>query len=260
VFVDFDGTLAPIVDDPDAARPIEGAPAVLADLAGRYGRVAVISGRPVSFLLAHFGRPAHLGDPAPGVVLIGLYGLERAVGGEVRQSPGAAQWRPVVDAAATSAEAAAPAGVRVERKGLTVTLHYRGADEQAGWTATFATELAAASGLVGHPGKKSWELRPPVPTDKGTVVEELAAGLDAVCYAGDDMGDVPAFAALARLRAAGVATLAVAAGGTETPAQLIEAADLVVEGPAGVLQLLQGLAAETGPRHRPLTPAPDTGP
>ncbi len=45
----------------------------------------------------------------------------------------------------------------------------------------------------------SWELRPPVPTDKGTVVTELAAGLAAVCFVGDDTGDLPAFEALRRL-------------------------------------------------------------
>ena len=79
----------------------------------------------------------------------------------------------------------------------------------------------------------SWELRPPVPTDKGTVVAGLAAGLRAVCFVGDDTGDLPAFGVLGQLRAGGVDTLAVAVGGPETPPEVLAAADLVVDGPAG---------------------------
>jgi trehalose 6-phosphate phosphatase len=80
-----------------------------------------------------------------------------------------------------------------------------------------------------------------VPTDKGSVVSELAAGLRAVCFVGDDTGDLPAFAALTALRAAGVHTLAVAVSSPETPRQLLDASDLVVDGPAGVLDFLEAL-------------------
>jgi trehalose 6-phosphate phosphatase len=156
--------------------------------------------------------------------------------------PAAMGWTAAVEAVAASAEAAAPAAVGVERKGLTVTLHFRLAPHLAGWAKRFATEQAASSGLVAHPGKKSWELRPPVPTDKGTVVAELASGLEAVCFVGDDTGDLPAFAALHRLRTEGVVTLAVAAAGPETPTPVLQGADLVVDGPAGVLTLLEALA------------------
>jgi trehalose 6-phosphate phosphatase len=70
----------------------------------------------------------------------------------------------------------------------------------------------------------------------------LAAGLTAVCFAGDDNGDLPAFAVLGRLAAAGVATLAVAVGGPETPTAVLSAADVVVDGPPGLLSLLDALA------------------
>src|SRR5947209_16385557 len=85
VYTDFDGTLAPIVDDPDKACPLDGVAEALAALAVRYARVGVISGRPVRFL-----QHAVAG---PGVDLWGEYGLERALGGEVRAADGAAQWR-----------------------------------------------------------------------------------------------------------------------------------------------------------------------
>jgi trehalose 6-phosphate phosphatase len=241
VFLDFDGTLAPIVDVPDQARPLPGAAAAVGRLAGRYRRVAVISGRPAGFLLEHFGRVAGTAD------LIGLYGLERttASAGAIAVDSDARHWQAAVARVAAAAEAASPQGLRVERKGLSVTLHYREAPSLAGWAAGFAAEAAATSGLVAHVGKQSWELRPPVPTDKGTVVNELAVGLRAVCFVGDDSGDLPAFAALARLRASGVDTLGVAVAGAETPTALIAASDAVVDGPAGVLDLLEALAAPT---------------
>jgi trehalose 6-phosphate phosphatase len=239
VFTDFDGTLAPIVDDPDRARPLPGTSDALRALAARYATVAVVSGRPLAYLAEHL--------PGAGdTVLVGLYGLERARRDHgsslvTEEAPAARPWLAAVAAAAAAAEASAPDALFVERKGLAVTLHYRQAPDLAGWAADFAAAQAAATGLVAHPGKMSVELRPPVATDKGTVVEELARGLTAACFIGDDLGDLPAFAALGRLRAAGVATLAVAVSGSETPAELIAAADLMVDGPPGVLALLRSL-------------------
>jgi trehalose 6-phosphate phosphatase len=237
VFLDFDGTLAPIVDVPEEARPLPGVAAAVGRLAQRFARVAVVSGRPVAFLLEQ------LGEAAGAAQLVGLYGLERTTPGRpVVVDPDASRWQASVDAVAAAADSAAPHGLLVERKGLSVTLHFRQAPHLAGWAAAFAAEQEATTGLVAQSGKRSWELRPPVLTDKGTVVEELAAGLQAVCFVGDDTGDVPAFGVLARLRAGAVDTLAVAVGGPETPPEVLAAADLVVEGPAGVLQLVDALA------------------
>jgi trehalose 6-phosphate phosphatase len=242
IFLDFDGTLAPIVAVPDEARPLPGVASTLGRLALRYRRVAVISGRPLAYLTEH------LGQDSGAVEFVGLYGLERQLGsgGPVVAGSEARRWQAAVDAVAAAAQASAPSGLRVERKGLAVTLHFREAPQLAGWTAGFAAEQEAASGLVAHPGKQSWELRPPGPTDKGTVVEELASGLRAACFVGDDLGDLPAFAALARLRSAGVDTLSVAVGGAETPAEVLAAGDVAVAGPAGVLALLEALADPPG--------------
>jgi trehalose 6-phosphate phosphatase len=241
VFLDFDGTVAPIVEVPEAARPLPGAAAAIGRLARRYRRVAVISGRPVAYLAQHLGAAA----PAE---LVGLYGLERkTAAGQTVVDPQAARWQAAVKHVAATAEAAAPPGLHVERKGLAVTLHFRQAPRLVDWAADFATDQAAASGLIAYPGKQSWELRPPTPTDKGTVIGELAAGLQAVCFMGDDTGDLPAFAALARLREAGVATLAVAVGGPETPDAVLTAADAVVDGPSAVVALLERMAGPPDP-------------
>jgi trehalose 6-phosphate phosphatase len=240
VFTDFDGTLAPIVDDPETADALPGAVEMLGRLADRYGRVAVVSGRSARYLQQHLRLPDD--DVGARLTLAGLYGLERVEGGQLVVRPDAEEWAPVVERVGEAAEAAAPDGVGVERKGLTLTLHARRARGQLGWIEDFARDQGARTGLEVGVGKMSFELRPPIDVDKGTVVDDLAAGLRAVCFAGDDVGDLPAFAALDRLRAAGVATLAVAARSSESPPALLDAADVVVDGPEGVLELFARLA------------------
>ena len=86
------------------------------------------------------------------------------------------------------------------------------------------------------------ELAPADTPGKGAVVlrQASARGLDAVLYAGDDEADLDAFAALDRLAPA-TATAKVAVRSAETPNALLEAADIVVEGPAGLLTLLRTL-------------------
>src|SRR5207253_11096514 len=156
-----------------------------------YGRVWVVSGRPVSFLLAHLG--------GTGVRLSGLYGLEWVDEQDVVTHPDAERWRTAVADVVARATASGPDGMRVEPKGLSVTLHYRGEPELAALVRGHADAEAARTGLVVHPARMSYELRPPVDRDKGTAVAEAGAGMAAVCFAGDDRGDLPAFDALDRL-------------------------------------------------------------
>lgn len=234
VLTDFDGTLAPIVTDPERARPLAGAVDVLESLARRYAVVGVISGRPVAYLQRHLGT-------VPGLLLAGLYGLERMRDGRINVLDEAAAWQQAIERAAAAADRSLPPGVLVERKGLAVTFHFRTAPGEGQRVASFAALQAGESGLVAHPGRQSVELRPPVTADKGTVVADLATGRAAVCYLGDDAGDLPAFAALAGLRAQGTFTAAVAVTSAEAPPGLVEAADLAVEGPAGALRFLAAL-------------------
>lgn len=236
LFVDFDGTLAAIVDDPARARPLPGIREPLEALAAQCALVAVVSGRPVRFLLDHVRIPH--------VVLSGLYGLEAARDGALTEHADAAHWRAVVSAVADRAEREAPPGVGVERKGLSATLHFRLAPDLGDWAASWASAAASSSGLSVLPGRQAVELRPPVVADKGTVVTELAAGLAAACFIGDDRGDLDAFIALDRLRAdAGVVAVKVAVDSDEAPPSLVAAADVTVRGPDGVEQLLRSLAA-----------------
>jgi trehalose 6-phosphate phosphatase len=236
VLCDFDGTLAPIVPDPAAARPVDGATDALAALAGRYAVVAVVSGRPVSFLRALLPEA---------VQLFGLYGLERLVDGELRDHPDATRWRPVLQQAAEAALAELPPAALVEPKGLSLTVHYRTAPEVAEAVQAWAAERAERDGLDVRAAKMSVELHPPVAVDKGTTVRSLASGMAAACFLGDDVGDLAAFAALADLRADGVAAVNVAVRSAEAPPEVLAAADAVVDGPTGALAVLRRLAADT---------------
>lgn len=232
LFIDFDGTLAPIVLDPERARALPEAVEALVALRGRLAQVVVVSGRPVAFLARHL--PSE-------VDVVGLYGLEARHAGEVREHPEAARWRPVVDAVAAEAVARLPAEVEVEHKGLSLTLHVRRHPDAGPAAGAWAATAAASSGLVVRPAKHSLELHPPVDADKGTVVDGLVAGLTVAAYVGDDAGDLPAFRALDRFAAAGGAALRVAVASDEAPPELLGAADLVVEGPGGVVDLLRSL-------------------
>ena len=234
VFSDFDGTLAPIVDDPAEARPLPGVVDALGQLARRYGRVGVISGRPGAFLQAHLG--------GQGLFLSGLYGLELVEDdGDVRPVAEADRWRTVVEAVACAAEAGLPSGVSVERKGLSVAVHHRLDPSREPASKAWAEEQAEATGLVLHPARMSYELRPPIERDKGTVLAEAAEGRRQVCFLGDDRGDLEAFDTLDRMAAEGATVLKVAVESPEAPEEMLARADLVVDGPQGSLSVLRDL-------------------
>ena len=231
VFSDFDGTLAPIVDDPAAARPLDGVVDVLARLAGRYGRVGVISGRPAGFLRGFLG--------GRGLLLSGLYGLEYVDDdGNVRAIEEAEPWRDVIERVVAAAR---DAGLPVERKGLAVTVHYRADRAREAAVKEWVDEQAAATDLTVHSARMSYELRPPIRLDKGTVLAEAAHGRRQVCFLGDDTGDLTAFDALDRMAAEGVTVVKVGVESEEAPPELLERADITAAGPEGSLSVLQSL-------------------
>lgn len=234
ILTDFDGTLASIVVDPATARPLPDAVTTLEMLATTAHTVAVVSGRPLAFLGTFF-------DDA--VTLSGLYGLELRCDGVATGPPEAARWRAVIAETVDAARRELPDDVLVETKDLAVTLHYRAVPHRRPTIETWAEARAATTGLHVGEARCSVELNPPSDADKGTVVAALATapGVRRACYLGDDRADVAAFEALRGLRSRGIGTRTVAVHGTETPAEVVAAADETVEGPAGAVALLRAL-------------------
>ena len=193
-FFDFDGTLSAIGPDPEKVRPVDDAPEALAALAGQAGYCAVVSARPVAFL----AKQLHA---VPGIALHGLYGLEHSSdgGATVTTSPATAPYRPVIEDAARAAEDELPTAL-VERKGLSCAVHFRNTPGLEDAVELWAAGYAAEHGLKVQRGRMVVELKPPVERDKGHVVREVLQqrpDLVGGWFFGDDLGDRPAFAALA---------------------------------------------------------------
>lgn len=246
VCTDFDGVLSPIVDDPDTAWASEEALAALARLAPLVAKVAVVTGRPArqAVRLGRLDRQAGLSS----LSVLGLYGHERwdAATGQFTEP----------DAPASVAEAgreitALLAGLgldeaRIEDKRLSVAVHTRGLPGPGAAFDRLRDPLAALAerhGLAFEPGRFVLELRA-AGRDKGDAVRGLVAEVAprSVLYAGDDLGDVPAFEAVRELRSAGSLDALLVCAASDEQDALVALADVVVPGPGGVAHLLHRLA------------------
>jgi trehalose 6-phosphate phosphatase len=244
ILTDVDGTLAPIAARPEDAAVPEAARAALAGLCESYGLVGCISGRRAAEARRLVG--------VDGIAYAGNHGLELLLPGEKepRLDPsvegrenGAASF-----VAGLDAEALTALGLRFEDKGPIQALHWRGADDERAAEAR-AREVAAAAGRGGlepHWGRKVLELRPVGGGGKDAAIAALLAadGVDAAAYAGDDRTDLDAFRRLRELREAGELETVVCVGvvSPEAPPELTEESDLLVDGPAGWLEILESLA------------------
>jgi trehalose 6-phosphate phosphatase len=252
ISLDFDGTLSPIVDDPEQAHIHPEAGEVLAELADVVAAVAVITGRPARQALDLGGLEEvgnAIGDAGKELYVFGQYGNERWSSSQHRiVSPrpphGLSTFLRDLPRALRGADAA---DAWVEDKGLAHAVHTRRMpDPDAAFDRLLPPlrELARDNGLVLEPGRHVIEVRAPG-MDKGKAVERLAAEIDAgaFLFAGDDLGDVEAFEAVQRLAKDGMPTLLVCSASAEESA-LVPLSDVVVHGPEGVLELLRRLIAD----------------
>jgi len=241
VFSDFDGCLAPIVPDPDAARAVRGANAVLERLGARFLVVAVVSGRSVADLRRRVR--------ARGVRLVGLHGMEEWRDGALHVAPEAEGAREAVERAAARLEQGlAPTdGAVLERKGLALAVHFRRAPDPDAVERVAGPIVRAAAereGLRVVPGRRILEVRPAGGGDKGDAIRRIidAERLNGALVAGDDVGDLPAFEAIAGLEVG----VRVAVASPEGPPDLLARADVTVGSPREYVALLDRLARNAG--------------
>lgn len=242
IFLDFDGTLSEIVEIPSEARPLEEVRELLSELAQRFACVSIVSGRSAVELVEWLGAD---------VEIWGVHGAQRAQGGRVSFSDLALPHRELMEVVRTEAEAevarADLPGVVIEDKGVMIGLHFRAAEDverARDMLDGIAETLVRKHGLWRAGGRLAFELRPPVEFSKAAVVLDRARAveLDAAMFIGDDRVDLPAFDALDILANEGLHTLRVAVDSDEAPPELLERADVTVDGPSGAVGLLKELA------------------
>lgn len=248
---DFDGTLSPMVDDPEAAVVSEAAREGLLSLGRQVAQVAIITGRPVEAVR----RLARLDeDDFAHLVVLGQYGVERldcATGAVRSPEVGEAFREAVIEITALvehlTKDEITLEGVFFEDKQRALGVHTRRAADPTGAFERLTEPVRAIAeehGLQFEPGKLVLEVREAA-TSKAEALRELVAevGPGLVLMAGDDLGDIPAFEELDRLAEQGLATAALVSGSSERP-ELADHADLEAEGVDGVAEFLSWLADE----------------
>jgi trehalose 6-phosphate phosphatase len=243
VLLDVDGTLAPIVRHAEDAHVPEPTRSLLIDVSRRYRLTACVSGRRATTArrIVSIGSIAYVGNHGSEVLRPGGtqpdLDPEFAAGAERVREFAREAWEKDLHRLR----------VRFEDKGPIAAFHWRGApDEAAAYQAVREIcDRAEQAGLAVHWGRKVLEVRPPVEIDKGRGIRRLIedVGLDAAMYVGDDLTDLDAFRGLRELVDEGRLGRAVCVGvrSDETPAEIEQQADLLVDGPSGVRAVLEAL-------------------
>jgi trehalose 6-phosphate phosphatase len=248
VALDFDGTLAPISLRPRDARPLSGVDRLLRDLRATGATLAVVTGRTVASLL----RVSHFGA-IPGIVIYGTHGAERWQAGHLRAAAPPAGLDELRGSLPRILTSMGP-DLWLEDKGLSLVIHARltaDPDRVLQILHTPVGEAAAAAGLGVRPGKEVLEICIPG-LDKGAAIRELLSDDPAAaCYAGDDLGDLPAIDAVnawAERTGRPALTVAVSASGAGPVAGQ---AGVTVPDPRALLSLLRQILAVPAPTAKP---------
>lgn len=246
---DIDGTISAIAARPGDAAVSQPFRDVLATLTKQLGLVAFVTGRTLED-----GRRM---IPLDGATYVGTHGLEvMAPGGLILTEPQAerytAEVQEVAAAAARDLDCEA-LGVVLEDKRTVLAVHYRLATDAARTRHEILTKVvepARRRGLAISSGHFLFEVRPPLPFNKGTATRRLLADGDyrAAMFCGDDLTDVTGFRTLHdwAARDARRAACAVAAVTAETPRPVIDDADVLVRATPGVFEVLTRLLTAVG--------------
>jgi trehalose-phosphatase len=230
VFSDIDGTLSPIVERPDEATVTPGCRRLLRSLVENGVPVALITGRTLDAArsMVRIDKAAYAAN----------HGLEYWVDGRLESVKGVEAYPALIDHIVEDVAELESAGVRVERKGPGVALHYRLAgDAEAVRDAILrAVDSEETRGFTITEGRKVIELRPNVAANKGIATSRLAEhfSLQAMICIGDDRTDIDMFQALRELRNREIEGVAIAVLSAESSPELLASADFTVEGVSGV--------------------------
>lgn len=236
---DFDGTLSPIVDDPDSAIPAPGIQPLLAELRDHVQVVAVLSGRAVEDVSQRVG--------VPGLVFIGNHGFERYQDGKIAIPEQATPYQKAVKKAAKKIRRNLLPGMRVENKGITLSVHYRQAEDEEAVREKFLPKIRDWSdkyGLALFQGRKVFELRPPVAIDKGTAFVQFVEDfkVQSAVYLGDDTTDASVLEAAKKLREMGECeAYGIGVHSSNTPAEIHLHEDYSVDEVSGVGEFLSAM-------------------
>jgi trehalose 6-phosphate phosphatase len=236
LFSDLDGTLAPIAPTPEQAQLTDRNRELLAALAAELPLVALISGRRAASLQARVDLP--------GLIYIGNHGLEMWQDGKTVILPAALAHRTAIKAVREELAPLMPAGVRVEDKEVTLSIHYRQTADPREFVLGHGVQIARivqAHKLTLFTGKMVFEVRPPIDVDKGTAFGDLVREheLEAALFLGDDISDLHALHMAADLRASGIVDAwGVGVLSSEAPPEIRETADYLATGVADVEDLL----------------------
>jgi trehalose 6-phosphate phosphatase len=236
LITDMDGTISPIVEEPDAARITPRSRELLQALQTRLALVAVVSGRAAADIRDRVGLP--------GLVYVGNHGMERWNGDHIETSPEAAAFRPALESAMAAVRAQLAPGMRIEDKGVTLSIHYRQTADPETAAAQFRPlieTISARSGLRCFQGRMVFELRPPLDVNKGTIFSNLVTeyALDAAVYLGDDTTDADALIMARQMRQQGQCySLGIGVESEDMPVVVRENADLLAAGVDDVESLL----------------------
>lgn len=237
---DVDGTISPIVDEPDQAAILPGVRPLLEQLRDHLLVVGVISGRGAEDVRQRVG--------VPGLVYYGNHGFEKLYRGKVIIPEAVMPYQSALAQAAAEVQQELLPGMMLEDKGVTLTIHYRQlavSEEALSGFDKLITSLAARLGLTLSQGRKVYELRPPLKVDKGSAFASLVKdfNVQAAVYLGDDTTDAAVFEKAKRLRQAGSCRCyGIGVLSANTPAEVLEKSDYSAEGVEDVAEFLALMA------------------
>ena len=242
LFLDLDGTLSEIVPEPDAATVSPKIKSALTKLRHKFALVVIVTGRSALQAQGILGLPE--------LLYIGNHGLERLENEQITPIEEARPFSSLLDQLRLDlSERLTMEGLRFEDKGSSFAVHYRLAENP---DSARESVLRTVEELAGHKikvlmGKTVINVLPPIEFTKGTALTSLVTeyGLSGAIVMGDDVTDIDAFKAASSLsRQKGLASLAIAVVGTDSPPGLEQEADLTLSSVSEVEVFLSWLVEQ----------------